>query len=271
MLLKAAPAVSLLHPPCGETLGPLFFSVSSPSSRSVSPLNYSSASLPSSLRFSSAKKFSGSVICLASKGDLPPAGVAFQPFEEAKKELDLIPTDPHLSLARKSYSDECEAAVNEQINIEFSFSYIYHAMFAYFDRDNVALEGLAKVFKDLSKTGRTNAEELMEYQNSRGGRVKLQSIAVPPSEYDHSQKGDALYAMELALSFEKLSYEKLLNLIGVAKRNHDAPLADFVENEFLDGQMEFIQTLSKYVAQLRKVGKGGHGVWHFDKVLYDEY
>jgi ferritin heavy chain len=121
MLLKAAPAFSLLHPPCGETLGPLFFSVSSPSSRSVSPLNYSSASLPSSLRFSSAKKVSGSVICLASN---PPTGVVFQPFEEAKKELDLIPNAPHLSLARKNYSDECEAAVNEQIKWVFCLDFI---------------------------------------------------------------------------------------------------------------------------------------------------
>jgi hypothetical protein len=30
-------------------------------------------------------------------------------------------------------------------------------------------------------------------QNKRGGRVKLQSIAAPPSEYDHAVKGDALY------------------------------------------------------------------------------
>lgn len=31
------------------------------------------------------------------------------------------------------------------------------------------------------------------YQNKRGGRVKLQSILMPLSEFDHSEKGDALY------------------------------------------------------------------------------
>lgn len=30
------------------------------------------------------------------------------------------------------------------ISVEYSVSYIYHAMYAYFDRDNVALRGLAK-------------------------------------------------------------------------------------------------------------------------------
>ncbi|KAF2604183.1 hypothetical protein F2Q70_00028634 [Brassica cretica] len=48
------------------------------------------------------------------------------------------------SLARQKYSDECESAINEQINVEYNLSYVYHAMYAYFDRDNVALKGLAK-------------------------------------------------------------------------------------------------------------------------------
>jgi ferritin heavy chain len=38
----------------------------------------------------------------------------------------------------------------------------------------------------------------------RGGRVKLHSIVLPEMEFDHPDKGDALYAMELALSLEKV-------------------------------------------------------------------
>lgn len=29
-------------------------------------------------------------------------------------------------------------------SVEYTVSYVYHAMYAYFDRDNVALRGLAK-------------------------------------------------------------------------------------------------------------------------------
>ena len=29
-------------------------------------------------------------------------------------------------------------------SVEYNVSYVYHAMFAYFDRDNIALKGLAK-------------------------------------------------------------------------------------------------------------------------------
>lgn len=42
-------------------------------------------------------------------------GVVFKPFEEVKKEELDIPIAPHVSLARQKYTDDCEAAINEQI------------------------------------------------------------------------------------------------------------------------------------------------------------
>nr|GFA65665.1 ferritin-2, chloroplastic [Tanacetum cinerariifolium] len=88
---------------------------------------------------------------------------------------------------------------------------------------------------------------MSDHLNKRGGKVKLQSILMPSSEFDHAEKGDALYAMELALSLEKLTNEKLLHVHAV----------------------EAIKKISGYVAQLRRVSKG-HGVWHFDQMLLNE-
>ncbi|KAK2432630.1 ferritin-3, chloroplastic [Trifolium repens] len=193
-------------------------------------------------------------------------GVIFEPFEEVKKEILAVPIAHNVSLARQNYQDESESAINEQINVEYNVSYVYHSLFAYFDRDNVALKGLAKFFKESSEEEREHAEKLMKYQNIRGGRVVLYPIVSPPSEFDHVEKGDALYAMELALSLEKLVNEKLLNLHSVADRNNDPQLADFIESEFLDEQVQSIKKISEYVTQLRLVGKG-HGVWHFDQSL----
>ncbi|KAG6629035.1 hypothetical protein CIPAW_14G055400 [Carya illinoinensis] len=192
--------------------------------------------------------------------------MVFEPFEEVKKELLLVPDNPQASLARQKYTDQCEAIVNEQINVEYNVSYVYHAIYAYFDRDNVALKGFAKFFKDSSIEERQHAEKLMEYQNKRGGKVKLQSMLMPLSEFDHAEKGDALHSMELALSLEKLNNEKLLNLHRIANENNDVNLVDFVESEFLTEQAEAIEKISEYVAQLRRVGKG-LGVWHFDQML----
>ncbi|KAK3135947.1 hypothetical protein QOZ80_5BG0425670 [Eleusine coracana subsp. coracana] len=198
------------------------------------------------------------------------SGVVFQPFEELKGgELSLVPQKPYQSLARHKFLDQCEAAINEQINVEFNASYAYHSLFAYFDRDNVALKGFAKFFKESSDEEREHAEKLMKYQNKRGGRVRLQSIVTPLTEFDHPEKGDALYAMELALALEKLVNEKLHNLHSVGTKCNDPQLIDFIESEFLPEQVDSIKKISEYVAQLRRVGKG-HGVWHFDQMLLEE-
>jgi len=171
MLLRAAPAFSLLGP-AGDSLSP-------PPSSSPAGAN------PAALRFSSGGHGGSLVVCASKESNSRPlTGVVFQPFEEVKKELDLVPTVPQASLARHKFVDECEAAINEQIkyvsfltyelvggliwllfmvgscrfrpfgldalffvcrfSVEYNVSYVYHSMYAYFDRDNVALKGLAK-------------------------------------------------------------------------------------------------------------------------------
>lgn len=42
--------------------------------------------------------------------------------------------------------------------------------------------------QDASEEEREHAELLMEYQNKRGGRVQLQSIITPESEFNHAEK-----------------------------------------------------------------------------------
>ncbi|VVB12828.1 unnamed protein product [Arabis nemorensis] len=238
-----------------------------PSPRSL--LSHGGASPAVSLGFSRKSGGGRAVVVAAATVDtnnMPMTGVVFQPFEEVKKADLAIPITSNTSLARQRYADVCEATINEQINVEYNVSYVYHSMYAYFDRDNVALKGLAKFFKESSDEEREHAEKFMEYQNKRGGRVKLHPIVSPISEFEHGEKGDALYAMELALSLEKLTNEKLLNLHSVASENNDPQLADFVESEFLGEQIEAIKKISDFITQLRMVGKG-HGVWHFDQRL----
>ncbi|XP_030475536.1 ferritin-1, chloroplastic-like [Syzygium oleosum] len=227
-------------------------------------------SLRSPLSSSRPKNVRAARVRASAEADGPAlTGVVFQPFQEVKRDDLAVPISPQLSLARQYYSEDCEAAINEQINVEYAVSYVYHAMYAYFDRDNIALKGLAKFYKESSEEEREHAEKLMEYQNKRGGKVKLHSILMPPSEFDHAEKGDALYSMELALSLEKLTNQKLLSLHGVAEQNNDPQLADFIESEFLYEQVEAIKKMADFVTQLRMVGKG-HGVWHFDQMLLHE-
>lgn len=106
----------------------------------------------------------------------------------------------------------------------------------------------------------------MDYQNLRGGRVKLQSIIAPEMEFSHPEKGDALYAFELALSLEKLNFQKLRHLHEVAEKHGDSQMCDFVEGSLLKDQVDSVKQTAEYVAQLRRIGKG-LGVFQFDKDL----
>lgn len=85
-------------------------------------LSWSSSSLSSSLSSSPILRVSPAVggnrfVVLASKGSnsRPLTGVVFEPFEEVKKELLLVPTVPQESLSRHKYANDSESALNEQI------------------------------------------------------------------------------------------------------------------------------------------------------------
>uniref|UniRef100_A0A7R9VMH7 Ferritin n=2 Tax=Chlamydomonas euryale TaxID=1486919 RepID=A0A7R9VMH7_9CHLO len=125
---------------------------------------------------------------------------------------------------------------------------------------------MAKYFKEGSLEERGHAEMLMEYQNRRGGRVALKNILMPEMEFNNAEKGEALYAMELALSLEKLNFSKLRELHAVGSKHEDASMTDFIEGGLLDEQIASVKRVSEYVSQLRRVGKG-LGVYHFDKSL----
>lgn len=197
--------------------------------------------------------------------------VVFEPFTEVKGELTTVENldNTHQSFARLDYHEESEAAINEQINIEYNISYVYHALHAFFDRDNVGMPGLAKYFKDASDEERDHAQLLVTFQNVRGGRVKLSGIVSPEMEYNHPEKGDALHAMELALSLEKLNFSKLRLLHDIACKHNDAHMADFIEGELLQDQAKAVKEAAVYVSMLRRVGKG-HGTWNFDRYIRED-
>lgn len=84
-------------------------------------------------------------------------------------------------LARVMLADESEAAINNQINVEYTNCYLYHAMASYFARDSVALHGFATYFRDQSDDERHHAQLFMDFLGKRGGRVQLGALSAPPS------------------------------------------------------------------------------------------
>ncbi|KAF6288071.1 ferritin light chain [Rhinolophus ferrumequinum] len=55
------------------------------------------------------------------------------------------------SQVRQNYSTEVEAAVNRLVNLHLRASYTYLSLGFYFDRDDVALEGVSHFFRELAE------------------------------------------------------------------------------------------------------------------------
>jgi len=166
---------------------------------------------------------------------------------------------------RQNYHEECEAGINKQINLELYACYVYQSMAYYFDRDDVALKGFYKFFKESSDEEREHAEKLMKYQNKRGGRIVLQNIQKP----DRDEWGTGLEAMTVALALEKNVNQSLLDLHKVATAKGDPQFCDFLENEYLEDQVDTIKKLSDHITNLKRVGTG-LGEYMFDKETLDD-
>jgi ferritin heavy chain len=167
-----------------------------------------------------------------------------------------------MSQVKQNYHSECEAMVNKQINLELYASYVYQSMAWYFDRDDVALHGFHKFFKESSEEEREHAEKLMKFQNARGGRIVLQGIEKP----ERDEWGSGLEAMQMALALEKNVNQVVLDLHKLADQHHDGHMTNFLESNFLDEQVESIKKIAEFVVQLKRMGPG-LGEQIFDKEL----
>ncbi|KAL3684239.1 hypothetical protein R1sor_002261 [Riccia sorocarpa] len=189
----------------------------------------------------------------------------FEPFKEIEEaELRVLHQDDKSdrSLARLQFADTSESAMNDQINVLYNLSYIYHSLFAYFDCDDVALLGFARYFKEESDHRRQRAEELKEYQNVRGGRVHLSPL-LPDEILDFDQ---VRKTMKLVTGLEKLSTEKFYGLHKVAQEAQDKHLSHLIKSRYLAEQIGIVKRLAEYVAQLSLIGdEDGHGIYYFDR------
>jgi len=159
---------------------------------------------------------------------------------------------------------ETEKEINKQINRELFAHYTYMSMAYHFDRDDINLPGFHKFFKESSEEELKHAHLLMEYQNKRGGRVKLHSLMKPCK--DHWGRG--LDAMKDALLLEKYVYQSLLDLHSKAANANDPQLQDFLESNYLGEQVDSIKELANFVSTLERM-KGpsySFGEYHFDKM-----
>jgi len=101
----------------------------------------------------------------------------------------------------------------------------------------------------------------IDYLNMRGGKVQLSKLEPPNIE-----GMTPLEAFQRSLQMEKSVYKSLLELHDLSAKKDDPSLTDFLEGEFIEGQVADLKKVSDKVTILKRVGDGT-GLYLFDQQI----
>jgi len=149
--------------------------------------------------------------------------------------------------------------MNEQIKHEISSAYLYLAMSAYCEGEN--LPGMAKWLKMQWNEELEHALKLFDYVYDRDGVVTLQGIDKPPARYK-----SPLDVFRQVCAHEQKVTALINRLYEVALKEKD--YATQVELQwFIKEQVEEEKNASEIVAQMEMVGESGHALALMDRQL----
>ena len=156
-------------------------------------------------------------------------------------------------------SKTVQDAINEQIKNEIYSAYIYLSMSAYFTANN--LPGFARWLKVQYQEETAHAMKFFDYVNDRGGRVALQAIPQPPTEWKSS-----LEAFTQVLEHEQKVTALINKLYEVAVAEKDYATQVLLQ-WFITEQVEEEKNASEIVANLKLIDARGTAVLMLDHQL----
>ncbi len=158
-------------------------------------------------------------------------------------------------------SDKMLKAVNDQIELELSSAYLYRAMAADCEAQN--LPGFAHWYKVQFQEEQSHAMKLFEHVADRNGRVVLGPVAKPKMEF-----GSALDGFKEVLAHERkvtASIHRLYELAGAEKDYAMQVLLQW----FIKEQVEEEKTAEDVIRQLEAIGDKAHLLLLLDRKMGD--
>jgi len=152
-----------------------------------------------------------------------------------------------------------EAAINKQINAELYSGYLYLSMAAYFESQN--LKGMAHWMEVQAGEEQGHAMRFYNFLNERGGRVKLQAIEQPKTDWK-----SPLAAFEEAYAHEQKVTAMIESLVDLASSEQDKAAFAMLQ-WFVSEQVEEEASTSEIAQKLKMVKESGHGVFMIDQAL----
>ena len=150
-------------------------------------------------------------------------------------------------------------ALNQQINEEYYSSYIYLAMAAYLDDQD--LDGMGHWMRMQAQEEHLHAMKIFDYMLERGARVELASVAAPPLEWD-----SPLASFEAALEHEQYMTANINKLVDLAIEERDHATNNIMQ-WYVTEQVEEEANVENIVKKLKMMGDTGHGLFMMDREL----
>ncbi len=140
-------------------------------------------------------------------------------------------------------TNKMEKTLNEQINEELYSTYLYLAMSAWFESQN--LPGFASWMKVQAREENTHAMKFFDFLHERRSRVVLKAVKEPGKEWE-----SPLAAFEAALEHEKYITGRINDLVNLAVAEKDHATAAFLQ-WFVKEQVEEEASADRIVQMLK--------------------
>jgi ferritin len=156
-------------------------------------------------------------------------------------------------------SEKMQAALNAQINAELYSSYLYLAMAAYFESQN--LLGFANWMHKQSGEENIHGMKFYHYIHSRRGRVLLSQLDSPKTEWQ-----SPLAVFEDSLKHEQKVTGLINKLMDLAIAESDHATISFLK-WFVDEQVEEEANVDAVIQDLKRIGDAPQGLFILDREL----
>jgi ferritin len=156
-------------------------------------------------------------------------------------------------------SEKMQAEFNQRINDELYASYLYLAMVAYFESEN--LPGFAKWMRKQTEEERNHAMKNFEHILERQGKVALKPLREVPATF-----ASPLAAFEEALKHEQKVTAIYNKFIELAREEKDHASEIFIQ-WFVKEQVEEEAQTSQVVDVLKKIKDSTGGLYQLDHRL----
>jgi len=156
-------------------------------------------------------------------------------------------------------SERMMKALNKQLNAELYSAYLYLSMAAYFESKN--LKGFANWMRVQAQEELMHAMKFFDYINERGGRVYLEAIEKPPTEWK-----SPLDVFEATYEHEVKVTSMINDLVNMAMEEKDHATYNMLQ-WFVAEQVEEEASADEVRQQLRMIKEDGRGIMMLNREL----